>query len=87
MQSSGRPELFHFISLILMSEYVTFTLSTDENEIEIAHCVSSQGLLAVVEDWKDLGGNLAPNSLFFYLSILYIDDTVLPFGVDNVTTL
>ena len=39
------------------------------------------------EDWKGLGGNLAPDSLFFYLSILYMDETVLPFGVDDVTTL
>ena len=53
----------------------------------IAHCVSLLGMASEKENWKDLGGNLAPNYLFFYLSILYIDDTVLPFGVDDVTTL
>ena len=64
MQSSGRPELFNFISLILMSECVSFTLSTGEAEIEIAHCVSFSGMTSGKEDWKDFGGNLAPNSLF-----------------------
>ena len=70
MQSSGWPELFHFISLILMSEYVIFTLSTGEAEIEIAHCVSSQGLLAVVEDWIKALEGVWRQIPSFYLSTL-----------------
>lgn len=70
MQSSGWPELFRFIFLILMSEYVTFTLSTDEAEIEIAHCVSLLGLPAEAKDWiKALEGVLR-RTLSFYLSTL-----------------
>ena len=67
MQSSGRPELFHFIFLILMSEYVIFTLSTGEAEIEIAHCVSFSGMTSGKEDWKE--GNFP--SIFLPLNFIY----------------
>jgi hypothetical protein len=44
-------------------------LFTGEAEIEIAHCVSLSGMTSGKEDWKGLGGNLAPDSLFFIFQL------------------
>ena len=61
---------------------VKYIISTSGNEIEIARFVSLLGLPTEVKDWIE-----AHKEPLFYLSILYIEDSILSASFDEVTIL